>query len=124
MPYYDPNAKTYPTYADALAAAQAAKEKRKADKAAEVRARRDARNAERLARAKELAERGKGGFTPVIRALDVGESFTATQYTKTSQVSAALARIYIATGQDYTSEVVPNLITGEGAGGVKVTRIK
>ncbi len=130
----DPNAIGYRTLEEALAAQAelkerkrrekaAATEQRKAARAAEAQARRDARKAEKLARAKELADAGNGGITTVARSLKPGESYVATQYKATSQVSALLNRLYVEHAQRYRSEVVRDIITGEGVIGVLITRV-
>ncbi len=109
--------------ADKKAAKAAESAQRKADRAAKVKAEREARQVAELERARQAADRGQGGVAAVVRALKPGESYVACQYKSTTQVSALLARLWIKNAQRYTSEVVRDLVTGDGVIGVRITRI-
>ncbi len=140
-----PGAIGYKTREEAVAAWNKLKADKKAAKAAETAARREARKAEtakraaerkeaaraareagaavELARARELADRGEGGIAAVVKALAVGESYVAKRYTDTRKVSATLARIYVKTGMQFESSIARDIITGEGVIGVRITRV-
>jgi hypothetical protein len=89
------------------------------DAKAAARAQRDAM----AARRREVAAEGPRAR---IQPLKVGQSVTLPGYTKTTQLSAQLRRLYVETGARYSSALAksPDMLTGETmiVTGVTVTR--